>query len=182
MKYFYDTEFHENGHYIDLISIGIIAEDGREYYAINASAQWRTINQHPWLSENVVPHLPEPSSPEWKMKWQIRDEVAAFLAGDDSAQLWAWYSAYDHVALAQLFGTMMDLPQGVPMYTNDVRSLVDFTGITELPKQGGTAHDALDDARHVKAMHDHIVRALTAREFGVVAPIRTYLGVEKSHD
>lgn len=33
MKYFLDTEFHEDGKTIDLISIGIVAEDGREYYA-----------------------------------------------------------------------------------------------------------------------------------------------------
>ena len=33
MKYFYDTEFLEDGHTFDLISIGIVAEDGREYYA-----------------------------------------------------------------------------------------------------------------------------------------------------
>ena len=39
MKYYLDTEFHEykkNGiDTIELISIGIVAEDGREYYAIS---------------------------------------------------------------------------------------------------------------------------------------------------
>jgi len=43
MKYYIDTEFNEgfhkafmkpNRHFIDLISIGIVAEDGREYYSI----------------------------------------------------------------------------------------------------------------------------------------------------
>ena len=34
MRYFYDTEFLEDGETIDLISIGIVAEDGREYYAV----------------------------------------------------------------------------------------------------------------------------------------------------
>src|SRR4051812_11038169 len=34
MKYFYDTEFLEDGQTIELISIGIVAEDGREYYAV----------------------------------------------------------------------------------------------------------------------------------------------------
>jgi hypothetical protein len=29
MKYYYDTEFIEDGRTIDLISIGIVAEDGR---------------------------------------------------------------------------------------------------------------------------------------------------------
>lgn len=35
MRYFYDTEFIEDGHTIDLISIGVVAEDGRSYYAIS---------------------------------------------------------------------------------------------------------------------------------------------------
>lgn len=44
MKYFFDTEYIEDfhkplfgrrRHFIDLISIGIVAEDGREYYAIS---------------------------------------------------------------------------------------------------------------------------------------------------
>ena len=40
MRYFYDTEFLEDGETIDLISIGIVAEDGREYYAVNLNADW----------------------------------------------------------------------------------------------------------------------------------------------
>ena len=35
MRYFYDTEFIDNGRTIELISIGVAAEDGREYYAIS---------------------------------------------------------------------------------------------------------------------------------------------------
>ncbi len=31
-RYFYDCEFLENGNTIELISIGIVADDGREYY------------------------------------------------------------------------------------------------------------------------------------------------------
>ena len=33
MKYWMDTEFIERPYTIDLISIGIVAEDGREFYA-----------------------------------------------------------------------------------------------------------------------------------------------------
>lgn len=161
MKFFYDTEFLEDGRTIEFISIGIVAEDGREYYAVNRDADWNRIGAHEWLMANVVPHL-SPMT-EWKPKTQIRDEVAAFIL-DVEPELWAWYSSYDHVVLAQLFGTMLDLPAGIPMYTNDVRSLVDWTGVDELPKQSGTAHDALDDARHVKAMHDHIVKTVGRRK------------------
>ncbi|AYN57938.1 Rnase H [Arthrobacter phage Faja] len=165
MKYFYDTEFHEDGRTIDVISIGIIAEDGREYYAVNRDADWNRIGAHPWLMANVVPHLPPMR--DWKSKQQIRDEVTEFLLvdGELDPELWAWFSAYDHVVLAQLFGTMLDLPPGIPMYTNDVRSLVDWTGVHELPKQAGAAHDALDDARHVKQMYDHIIGSMAASEF-----------------
>jgi len=155
VKHFYYTEFHEDETTINLISIGIVADDGREYYAVNADADWTRIADHPWLMANVVPHLPR--SGEWKPKSQIRDEVRDFLLGGATLpELWAWFSAYDHVALAQLFGTMMDLPEGVPMFTNDVRSLVDWTGIRHLPRQASGVHDALADARHVQQMYTHI--------------------------
>ena len=31
MRFWFDTEFHENGSFIDLISIGVVSEDGRQY-------------------------------------------------------------------------------------------------------------------------------------------------------
>ena len=161
MKYFYDTEFLEDGHTIDLISIGIVAEDGREYYAVNQDAGWGRIAFNDWLCANVVPHLPEYA--EWKSKAQIRNEVAEFLLSGSTPELWAWYSAYDHVALAQLFGTMMDLPEGVPMYTNDLRSLIDWVGITALPQQKSGVHDALEDARHLKASFEYVMRERLGR-------------------
>jgi hypothetical protein len=156
MRYFYDTEFHEDGTTIDLISIGIVAEDGREYYAISADADWRRIAGHDWLRANVVPYLPAPA--RWKRKSQIRKEVAEFLLAKDQPELWAWFSAYDHVVLAQLFGTMLDLPDGIPMFTNDVRSLVEWAGVDTLPQQATGVHDALEDARHVRRMFEHIQR------------------------
>lgn len=40
-------------------------------------------------------------------------------------ELIGWYSAYDHVVLCQLFGTMMDLPKGFPMFTTDLKQRLD---------------------------------------------------------
>ena len=34
-RYFYDCEFIEDGQIIDLISIGVVDEQGREFYAIS---------------------------------------------------------------------------------------------------------------------------------------------------
>ena len=61
MRYFYDTEFIENGSTIDLVSIGIVAEDGREYYAVSTDADHTKANK--WVREHVLDKLPNPSSP-----------------------------------------------------------------------------------------------------------------------
>lgn len=151
-KYFYDTEFLDDGVTIDMISIGIVADDGREYYAVNQQADWTAIGEHKWLQDNVIPHLPPES--EWKPRWQIANEVAKFLLdGDTPPELWAWFAAYDHVAFSQLFGRMLDIPHGIPMYTNDLRSVIDFmpSAYRKLPSQpSSTIHDALEDARFLK--------------------------------
>lgn len=66
MKYFLDTEFIESfyqpkilgipfgkkRHFIDLISIGIVAEDGREYYAI--SNEFNSNDADQWVKDNVL--------------------------------------------------------------------------------------------------------------------------------
>ena len=38
-RYFYDCEFVEDGRVVDLVSIGVVDESGREFYAI--STEWR---------------------------------------------------------------------------------------------------------------------------------------------
>jgi 3' exoribonuclease, RNase T-like len=40
MKYWLDTEFIEHPFKIDLISIGLVAEDGREFYAESSEVDW----------------------------------------------------------------------------------------------------------------------------------------------
>ena len=155
MKYFYDTEFHDDGKTIDLISIGIVANDGREYYAVNADAEWDRINQHEWLPNNVVAQLPPVT--EWKRKAQIKQEVTDFLLAAGQPELWAWFAAYDHVVLSQLFGRMLDLPDGIPMYTHDLRAYLDYAKVRGIPAQVGGLHDALEDAKHVKVVHDYVM-------------------------
>ena len=59
MKYFFDTEFHEykKGGFtdtIELISIGLVAEDGREYYAISRDWDYSAACSNEWLRMNVI--------------------------------------------------------------------------------------------------------------------------------
>lgn len=159
MKYFYDTEFLDDGKTIEFISVGIVREDGAEYYAVNADADWPRVHAHKWLAANVVNQLPPES--EWKPKKKIAAEVKAFLLSAGTPELWAWFAAYDHVVLSQMFGRMLDLPRGMPMFTNDLRSLIDWVGITELPDQASGNHDALEDAKHLRAMFKHVEARLS---------------------
>jgi hypothetical protein len=103
----------------------------------------------PWVRHNVLARLPPPSSSRWRSRAQIRDEVLAFLTeGEGRVELWAWYAAYDHVALCQLFGSMPALPRELPRFTRELRQLWDEVGSPRLPPEPPDQHDALADARY----------------------------------
>ena len=148
MRYFYDTEFIEDGKTIDLVSIGVVAEDGREYYAV--STEFNESKAGPWVRTNVLKQLPNPSSPLWKNRDTIREELLAFFTepGTGSPELWAWVGAYDHIALVQLWGDMTKLPQFMPRYTRELKQYWEMAGKPRLPKQTAGKHDALADAQH----------------------------------
>lgn len=177
MKVWYDTEFDEDGRTIELISIGMVAEDGRELYRVVADADWDRIARNDWVMKHVVPQLPPREDPAWRTRAQIRHDVATFLHpyqpfGDmlrgqkfvGLPELWAWYGAYDHVALAQLFGRMVDFPTHVPQWTNDVKQELLRLGNINTPAQQGGLHDALADARHLKVRHQYLIDVELARK------------------
>lgn len=146
MRFFYDTEFIEDGRTIDLVSIGVVSEDGREYYAVSTDFDGRKAN--PWVRDNVLDKLPSPSDPVWKSREQIREELLDFFtAAGEPVELWAWVGAYDHVVLAQLWGDMSHMPRQLPRYTNELKQLWVHAGKPQLPKPPKGNHDALVDAK-----------------------------------
>jgi hypothetical protein len=148
MRYWFDTEFIEDGKTIDLLSIGIIAEDGREFYA--ESNECDLTKASPWVKENVIPHLMHSHDGRVHMSRQgIANAVVSFCR-PGKPEFWAYYADYDWVAMCQLFGTMMALPKGWPMYCRDVKQLCDDLGNPKLPEQGKGEHHALADARWTK--------------------------------
>jgi hypothetical protein len=148
VRYFYDLEFGDTASVVTLVSVGVVAEDGREYYAV--SSEFDPDAVHPWVAQNVLPQLPHTST--WKPRAVIAAELEEFFGADPV--WWAWYGAYDHVALCQLWGAMPALPRAFPRFTLDVRQLWEHLGRPPLPEQPGGLHDALEDARHCKARYD----------------------------
>ena len=203
MKYYLDTEFLEGKQdkqflgikygetkpTIDLISIGIVAEDGSEYYAIskdfNLREAWNRYdleiqygdmrNRYPegkkiyWIRENVLKPIwvekckngftfeKSPMTPHGidslftynnfkalllkygKTNKHISTEIKNFVyseKGESDGQMilesfipniypepefYTYYGAYDWVVFCQLFGTMMNLPKGFPMFSFDLK-------------------------------------------------------------
>lgn len=171
MRYFYDTEFLEDGKTIELISLGMVAEDGREFYGVNSDAPWGRVTSHPWLRENVLPSLPkrdhgglncrcisgwhlDTDSPDVRSRGQIARGVLDLIGNDPFPQFWAYYGAYDHVVLCQLWGRMIDLPRGMPMWTHDLMQECERHGSPRMPEQPDGAHNALADARWVKHRYE----------------------------
>lgn len=197
MKYFIDTEFIEDGKTIDLISIGIVAEDGREYYAINGECDFRKADD--WVLQNVLLPIglnrqglryPNPTmegfhgldrtyvdkaAPFIKPKIQIKQDILNFVGydlesnsligwdalngkslPDCSVEFYGWYCDYDWVVFCQLFGKMIDLPNGFPMYCKDIKQMCDDLGNPKLPLQYEDEHHALNDARWIKTAYEFL--------------------------
>lgn len=93
--YCYDCEFLEDGRTIEVISIGIVCEDGREYYAINSDMDAERVTNDRWMLDNVWVHLPldvdDPSrldvtDARVKPKSVIANEVREFSAVQRSSR------------------------------------------------------------------------------------------------
>lgn len=155
MKYFLDTEFIESGPTkpIQLISIGIVREDGVEYYAI--SNEFHQEDASPWVRENVLAQLESHVPP--KPLALIASQILWLTGRDPKPEFWGYYSDYDWVVFCQIFGTMMDLPKGFPMYCRDIKQFCDDKGNPNLPEQGKGEHNALADARWNKVAYDYLM-------------------------
>lgn len=163
MRYWFDTEFIDDGKTIDLISIGIVAEDGRELYLLNYDCDHSKASD--WVKENVLVNLPEKSPDNYAYANEIHGKYKGQIALQQSIikfcnpklhgkpEFWAYYADYDWVVFCQLFGTMMDLPDGFPMYCLDLKQEM---GDIEVPKQTVGEHNALEDARWVKTTWKYI--------------------------
>lgn len=145
MRYFYDFEFYEDGTVIVPISLGIVSEDNRSLYLVNkdymekindCDPYYMQYNINEWLLHNVINHITELDintygydlkdnykGPGWQSKvYNFISDNGKYKSRLEN-ELWGYYSAYDHVALAQLWGPMINLPEPIPMFTHDLKTI-----------------------------------------------------------
>ena len=140
-RYFYDFEFEEDGTTIIPISLGMTSEDGRDLYLVNRGYmqsyidlegyEWRG---HPsvltnWLCINVCDHISQEDINTYGVDYDDWGPIVLDFISDGgtyferkNVELWGYYVSYDHVALAQIFGPMIKLPQPIPMFSHDLKT------------------------------------------------------------
>lgn len=151
-KIFYDTEFLEDGKTLELISIGMVTEDDYQLYLINQDVDWDRVIKNEWLRTNVVSLLEFGRPKVWATKREIAYAVHHFIITTKDPELWAWYGAFDHIALAWLYGPMNQLPEGIPFWTNDLRQEFHRRGLNpeDYNNRVSAEHNAMADARDLK--------------------------------
>jgi len=148
VRWFFDTEFDDDGRTIDLISIALVSEQGVAYQAC-LSDGWSPTHCSEWVKENVLPHLPPAG--ERKSRRQVAEEIRDLVG--EAPEFWAYHADYDWVALCQLYGRMVDIPSTWPKFCRDLVQLMKDRGVAKaaLPAQDAVSrHGALADARWVR--------------------------------
>jgi hypothetical protein len=214
MKFYLDTEFIECAKQrrvlgikvgppvptIDLISIGIVAEDGRALYALNSECELDYAWANEWVRQNVLlpiykqyvqgdRQIHEPFTLPNLRYWfklmgftkaEIGEQIGKFVGlerFDHMPQFGAWrwekpkgfvkpsfygyYCDYDWVVMCQLFGSMISLPPGFPMFCIDLKQEIARHGISAEDKQALCPdpvgeHNALIDAQWNKLLHERL--------------------------
>ena len=162
MRYFLDTEYIETERAVDLVSIGVVAEDGRELYAI--STEFDPAPANDFVRTVVFPALEPRDHPAWMTRDAIRRRLRDFVA-DDIPSFCCWGgAAYDWWATVQLFPLPERVPDGWKYSAYDVMQLAEQAGMAtdpidpQLPAPPPDAHHALVDARWTRRVYDVLAR------------------------
>ena len=168
MRYFLDTEFIEKRDSIDLISIGIVGEDGSALHLL--SSDYDGADASDWVVKNVLtPMYKALVTDDAESDYTIlnfnkaigmpRDEIATelkkFIKVDDSLEFWAYYGDYDWVVFCWIFGTMIELPKGYPIFCMDLKQSLVESGKDKIPDPVDE-HNALADAKWNRDLYKHI--------------------------
>jgi hypothetical protein len=166
-RYFLSTHFIENGHPapLDLITIALVGEDGRELYLGNSECDFSAASDYVW--DNVLDPLGfkplDPTLPVvgddasgfgfWRTREQLEIALTEFFVPDieagDDIEIWSFYAATHWAAFYGLFGRLVDLPLGMPVSCYDLRQWHMHLDNPQCIAQGNMNHDSLNNARWI---------------------------------
>lgn len=160
MKIFFDTEFTGLTQSTRLISIGMMAQDGREFYAELESKYYRQDLVNDWIRENVIVNLLHMNivTPH-----QLADQIKEFLEPYEQIEMWSDCLSYDWVLFCQIFGGAFEVPQNIYYIPFDLSTLMKVKGIDPDVNREyfagitGSKHNSLHDARVIKACYDKLM-------------------------
>lgn len=178
MKYFLDTEFVDDAYNqrIIPISIGIVSEDNRKFYA---TMDFDYYSLPDWHKENVFPNIIiyDYIALEKGLYKAKTDKIAQGLINftnlDTNIQFWGWYCAYDWVLVSQLFGSMLGLPRHYPKICYDLKQYMNLIGCKDLrlPVKTRDRHNALEDALWIKSSYEYFMNYLNTYSQELNLPI-----------
>lgn len=176
MKIFFDTEFTGLHKGTSLISIGLISEDGKTFYAELQDYDKTQVDE--WIKENVInntSYLKETDNLEMASQSYITFYAPVinkqFLEADlrewfsqfDKVEIWSDCLAYDWVLFNDIFGHAFNIPQNVYYIPFDICTLFKIKGIDpdvnreEFAEINGKKHNALHDAEVIKACYEKLM-------------------------
>lgn len=161
MKVFFDTEFTGLHHNTTLMSIGMVAEDGRTFYAELTDYDKSQLDD--WLEKNVVSNF----TGEGRTNMLNLDKkIEAFLEPYDQVEMWSDCLAYDWVLFNRIWGHAFNLPKKIYYIPFDVCTFMKIRGIDpDINREdfafGGKPevaqkHNALWDAQVIRACYENL--------------------------
>lgn len=185
MKIFFDTEFtglHKN---TTLISIGLVDENDRSFYAEFTDYDESQCDE--WIKENVINNLKHKGVRDLNLKGYNPRENKTLIVGNKKEvydSLREWLSTYDNIELVSdcchydmvlfidIFGTAFDLPKHINPVCHDINQDIaryyefseneafDFLREEILQNNKitikGNKHNSLYDAKVIKAIYEII--------------------------
>ena len=136
MKIFFDTEFTGLHQKTTLISIGLIAEDGRTFYAEFTDFDKEQVND--WIQKNVVDRLyleqnkMNSNGKHWAISATtpfILITLKNWLEKFDTVEMWSDCLSYDWVLFCQIFGHAFNIPKNIYYIPFDICTLMKYKGI-----------------------------------------------------
>ena len=128
MKIFFDTEFTGLHKDTTLVSIGIVDENGRSFYA--EFSDYDKDQCDDWIKENVIKHLylgnyehieiSDNHISVYGNKKFIKEKVEKWLSEYNEVNLISDCCHYDMVLFIDIFGSAFDLPKNVNPACHDI--------------------------------------------------------------